>query len=142
MGLGPRTGDAETVTRCELIRVDRRDVLAAVRDEPDFSLRLFALASARLRETSEQVEAISFASAEARLAKALLKVAEVQHSDAFAHEVRVTQKALGWVAGLSRESTNKILGNWETAGYVRRGHGACLVRNWLMLEKLARDGDE
>jgi CRP-like cAMP-binding protein len=49
----------------------------------------------------------------------------------------MTQKALGWMVGLSRESTNKFLGQWEAVGYVELGKGTCVILQREALQRLA-----
>ena len=71
-----------------------------------------------------------------RLAKALLRLAEIQAAGDEA-PVSITQKALGWIIGLSRESTNKLLRQWEAAGYVTLGKGSCVIRQRHVLQRIA-----
>jgi CRP-like cAMP-binding protein len=138
---GPRTADAVTATKCQLLILDRRDFVGVLHDHPSFAVRLLALVSTRLRQTSEQVEDMTFASPETRLAKALLRLADVQGvGESEQPLVSITQKALGWTVGLSRESTNKCLRDWEEAGYVALGKGACVIRQREALHRLATAG--
>ena len=138
---GPRTADAVAATKCQLLTLDRRDFLGVVQDHPDFAIRLLTLMSVRLRQTSEQVEDMTFADPQTRLAKALLRLAEVQGvAAAMQPRVTITQKDLGWTVGLSRESTNKWLREWEEAGYVELGKGSCLIRQRGFLEDLVSAG--
>jgi CRP/FNR family cyclic AMP-dependent transcriptional regulator len=134
---GARTADAVTATKCQLLTLDRRDFVGVLRDHPDFAVRLLALVSARLRRTSEQLEDMTFADPETRLAKALLRLAEIQGAGEGA-PVLITQKALGWMVGLSRESTNKCLRKWETAGYVMVGKGTCVIRQREILQRMTK----
>ena len=133
---GARTADAVTATKCQLLTLDRRDFVGVLHDHPAFAVRLLALVSARLRRTSEQLEDMTFADPKTRLAKALLRLAEIQAAGDEA-PVSITQKALGWMVGLSRESTNKCLRQWEAAGYVTLGKGTCVIRQRHVLERMA-----
>jgi CRP/FNR family cyclic AMP-dependent transcriptional regulator len=135
---GPRTADAVTASKCQLLILDRRDFVGVLHDHPSFAVRLLGLICTRLRQTSEQVEDMTFASPETRLAKALLRLADVQGvGTAEEPLVSITQKALGWTIGLSRESTNKCLREWEEAGYVGLGKGTCLIRDRVALNRFA-----
>ena len=75
---GQRTADASAAANCHLLFLDRRDFLAALADEPGFGIKLLAFLCRRLRQTSEQVEDLTFADPSIRLAKALLQLAERQ----------------------------------------------------------------
>jgi CRP/FNR family transcriptional regulator, cyclic AMP receptor protein len=131
----PRTADAVAVTRCELLFLDRRDFLRVLQAQPLLAIKLLAVVSRRLRRTSEQVEDISFATPPTRLAKALLRLAEIQGTiNDPAPRIVVTQKELGQTIGLSRESTNKYLRDWEKVGYIRLEKGACTIRNRQFLQ--------
>ena len=46
---GPRIADAITVTRCELLMLDRRDFMGVLNEHSGFAVRLLALVSAKLR---------------------------------------------------------------------------------------------
>jgi CRP/FNR family transcriptional regulator, cyclic AMP receptor protein len=137
---GPRTADATAMTRCQLLKLDRRDFASVLQDEPTLAIRLLALVARRLRQTSEQVEDITFADPPKRLAKALLRLADMQGAPEGHHvRIAITQKELGRTVGLSRESTNKWLRDWEDAGYVTLEKGACIIRDRGFLEELLSD---
>ena len=135
---GQRTADASAAANCHLLFLDRRDFLAALADEPGFGIKLLAFLCQRLRQTSEQVEDLTFADPSIRLAKALLQLAERQRT-ANAAEIRVntTQKELGVAIGLSRESTNKYLREWERGGHIALQKGACVILHKDFLIRLA-----
>jgi CRP-like cAMP-binding protein len=138
---GPRTADAVAATKCQLLTLDRRDFLGVLQDYPTFAIRLLALVSVRVRQTSEQVEDMTFADPQTRLAKALLRLADVQGvAGSDQPRVTITQKDLGWTVGLSRESTNKWLREWEQAGYVELGKGTCVIRHRGFLQDLVVAG--
>ncbi|HJQ58901.1 MAG TPA: Crp/Fnr family transcriptional regulator [Vineibacter sp.] len=124
----PRTADAWAVTACNLLVLDRRDFLPMLAEEPAMAVRLLETISRRLRRTDELVESLSFEAPELRLAKALFRLAEAQGVAAAAQpRVAITQRELGQIVRLSRESTNKHLREWELAGLIRLEKGACVL---------------
>ena len=124
----PRTADAMAITRCHLIVLDRRDLLPLLEQEPAIGIRLLEVVSRRLRRTSEQVEDLSFEGVPLRLAKALLRLAELQGTARMPRpRILITQKALGQTVGLSRESINKHLQAWRQAGLIEVAKGACIL---------------
>ena len=138
---GPRTADATAVTKSQLLSLDRRDFVPLLEDEPPLAIRLLTLVSHRLRQTSEQVEDMTFADPQKRLAKALLRLAEVQGGPpSETPRIAITQKELGRTIGLSRESTNKWLRDWEVAGHISLEKGACTIRDRGFLTALADGG--
>ncbi len=124
----PRTADASALTDCYILVLDRRSFLPLLRYDPSISIRLLEELSARLRRTTEQAEGLSFESAAVRLAKALFRLADVHRvGDTARPRIPITQRELGQTVGLSRESTNKQLREWEAAGLIALEKGACTI---------------
>jgi CRP-like cAMP-binding protein len=141
---GARTADAMALNGCEVLLLDRRDVLPILIEEPSIAIKLLEVVSRRLRRTSEQVEDLSFGDLSVRLAKALLRLAELQGTlGAPQPRVAITQKELGQTVGLSRERTNWYLGAWQKAGYISLEKGGCVIKDRARLAELAAgDHDE
>ncbi|HJU20334.1 MAG TPA: Crp/Fnr family transcriptional regulator [Stellaceae bacterium] len=134
-----RTASAAAMTDCELLVLDRRDVLPLFERHPEICMILMRILCQRLRRTSEQVEDVLFRSLEARLAKALLQLA----GDAEAGEPRgatgglhLSQRELATMAGGSRESVNKLLQAWHKAGLIALARGAIVIRDAAALRRL------
>jgi CRP/FNR family cyclic AMP-dependent transcriptional regulator len=134
-----RTAGAAAMTDCELLVLDRRDVLPLFERHPEICLMLMQILCRRLRRTSEQVEDVLFRSLASRLAKALLQVAgEAGRSQpgGAAAGLRLSQSELATLAGGSRESINKQLQVWHRAGLIALSRGAIVIRNTAALERL------
>src|ERR1700719_4329868 len=122
----PRTADATAMTDCELMVIERRDFLDLVRSQPEIALKLMEVLCARLRHTSEQVEDVLFLDLPGRLAKILLQLTEKAKASQ-ARRVAITQREIGQMIGMSRESTNKQLRDWEDRNWVRLERGGVVV---------------
>src|ERR1700687_1941874 len=122
----PRTADATAMADCELRRIERRDFLDLVRSQPEIALKLMEVLCARLRHTSEQVEDVLFLDLPGRLAKILLQLTETAKLSQ-ARRVAITQREIGQMIGMSRESTNKQLRDWEDRNWVRLERGGVVV---------------
>jgi CRP/FNR family cyclic AMP-dependent transcriptional regulator len=124
----PRTADATALEPSDLLVLDRRDFVQLLLEEPSIAVRLLETVSRRLRRTSEQVESLSFEPAAARLAATLFELARRQGTAAATRPlIVITQKELGQLIGLSRESTNKHLRDWAEAGWISLERGGCRV---------------
>ena len=124
----PRTADATALVPSELLVLDRRDFVPLLLEEPSIAVRLLETVSRRLRRTSEQVESLSFEPAAARLAAILFELARRQGTAAATRPlIAITQKELGQLIGLSRESTNKHLREWAEAGWISLERGGCCL---------------
>jgi CRP/FNR family transcriptional regulator, cyclic AMP receptor protein len=132
----PRTADAVAMTDCELMVIDRRDFIPVLRREPDVALKLIEILCGRLRRTSEQVEDVMYLSLPARLAKTLLELTGGLAASATQRNVRITQRELGNIIGVSRESTNKQLRVWEQRKWVGLARGGIVLMNAGALGKL------
>ena len=115
---GARTADAVAIEDSELMVIERRDFIPLVRDNPEVAMKLIEVVCARLRKTSEQVEDVMFLDLPNRLAKMLLRLG----GPAANGKVRITQRELSQMVGVSRESVNKLLRDWQR-------------RKWLQLER-------
>ena len=134
----PRTADATAMTKCLLLALDRRDFLAVLTHEPALAVKLLAVVSGRLRQTSQQVEDLSLADLSTRLARTLLRLSEIQAiAEGPDSRIRITQRELGRMVGLSRESINRHLRDWEEKGYVALDKGACMIKDWSRLRRFA-----
>ena len=137
----PRTADAIAITDCELFVIERRDFLPLVREEPEIALKLIEILCARLRQTTEQAENLMFLHLPGRLAKALLRLSKGdQH--ACERKVVVTQKDLGNIIGMSRESTNRQLRIWEEHKWVRLERGGIVILSATALARIAESDAE
>jgi CRP/FNR family transcriptional regulator, cyclic AMP receptor protein len=132
----PRTADALAVTDCDLLVIDRRDFVPMVTQAPEIALKLIEILCARLRHTSEQVEDLMFLDLPSRLAKTLLSLA-ANPKAAQDRKISITQREIGQIIGMSRESTNKQLRIWEEKKWVRLNRGAVAVLDPRSLEEIA-----
>jgi len=133
---GPRTANAVALTDCELFIIERRDFLPLLCEEPAIALVLIGILCARLRQATEQVEYVVFHNLPSRLAKALLRLAE-STADVRELKVDVTQQDLGSIIGMSRESTNKQLRDWERKKWVRLERGGVIILSAEALQFIA-----
>jgi CRP/FNR family cyclic AMP-dependent transcriptional regulator len=133
-----RTADAWALRGLTLLVIDRRDFMQVLASEPMLGARLLKVLSDRLRQTSQQVEEISFVDPRYRLAKSILRLAAVQgvlqHPEP---RITMTQKELGQMIGLSRESTNRQLREWAETGLISLEKGGFRIRAVERLEEIA-----
>jgi len=127
-----RTADATAMADCELLVVPRRSLLSLLDRRPDLCIGLMVVLCERLRRTNEQVEDLAFLDLEARIAKAIIRLAEENGeggSPARPVGVKISQRALGELVGGSRESVNKHLQEWKRSGIIALGKGAIVIRD-------------
>jgi len=135
-----RTADAFALTNCELMVIDRRDFVPLVSQNPEIALKLIEILCQRIRRTSEQVEDVSFLDLPGRLAKALLRLSA--DSGAQTRKVSITQREIGQIIGISRESTNKQLREWEENKWVKLERGGVIVLDRRPLMEIVAGADD
>ncbi len=129
-----RTADAIAAEDSQLLVIDRRDLLPLIQSSPDLATNIIGVLCARLRHTSAQVEDIVFLDLPRRLARTLLRLTRGHSGEGATYKIAVTQKEIGQIIGISRESINKQLRQWERLKWVRLERGGIMVldRNALM----------
>jgi CRP/FNR family transcriptional regulator len=113
-------GLAETDLAVEMVPVD--EFQRRVADDEDFRTRLFTAVAARFADLEQLVEDVALSSISARLARALLRLADGEGV------VNATHEALATEIGSAREVVSRQLGVLMRAGLIAgtRGHIALL----------------
>jgi len=137
----PRTADVVAITDCELFVIERRDFLPLVKEEPEIALKMIEILCAKLRRTTEQAENLMFLPLPGRLARTLLRLSDGDERSC-ERKVAVTQKNLGNIIGMSRESTNRQLRIWEEQEWVRLERGGIVILSVTALERIAESDTE
>lgn len=137
----PRTADAFAVSDCELMQIDRRDFVPLVSENPEIALKLIEILCGRIRHTSAQVEDITFLDLPGRLAKTLLWLSS-QSDSPEKRKVSITQREIGQIIGMSRESTNKQLREWEERKWVKLERGGVVVLDPRPLAEIVTSGGD
>ena len=124
---GQRTADAVAIDNCELMVIERRDFIPLIRDNPEVAIRLIKILCARLRKTSEQVEDIVFLGLPNRLAKVLLHLYRPSAAALPSSKIHVTQREISQMIGVSRESANKQLQEWQRKKWLKLERGGLVI---------------
>ena len=127
-----RTADATAMTACEVLVLERRDFIPFLERHLDVCMRLMGVLCERLRRTSQQVEDLLFLDLPAHLAKILLRLAgTVGHPVAggIRIDLKLSQRELGNMVGMTRESINKQLRIWQKRGLLALDRGSLVIKN-------------
>lgn len=138
----PRTADATAMKDCTLVVIDRRDFVPWIRREPEVALKFIEVLCSRIRHTSEQVEDLIFLDLPSRLAKTLLRLTKDAKPSPRGRSIAITQREIGHVIGMSRESTNKQLRQWEGRNWIRIERGRIVVLAPQKLAAIAKSAAE
>ena len=137
-----RSADATAMTDCELLVVNRRDLLPVLENRADLCMIILKILCRRLRLTTQQVEDVMFRHLESRVAKALVHLAEsvgvgLHGVRGPSVEIHVCQRELGSIAGGSRESVNKHLQIWQLQGWIDLSKSSIIIRDVEAIKRLA-----
>ncbi len=121
---GVRSADAVAVTNCDLVILERRDIVPFLLQRPELCLRLISLICGRLRLADERTLDIAFLDLSARLAKVLLERSSASRSA----RLGFSQSEMAHMIGASREKVNRQLKQWEREGLVALRNGWIIVR--------------
>lgn len=137
----PRAADVVALEETELLVLERGRFLPFLTASPEVTARLFAVLCERLRRTSEHLEDALFLEAPSRLARWLLRLAEMfgeeEGADGVRLGIKLSQQQIGNLVGISRESINKHLGDWHRAGHVAVKGGLIAILDREALEEIA-----
>src|SRR6516164_3971672 len=123
----PRSASVFAIRDCELRFVDRNAFDECMAQHPEIYRYLVNVLAARLRETNEVVAAANFLTVEARLARALLDLAQHFRGHSEAEQIvishKMTQNDLAAMAGVARENVSRVLTDWNERKIVVRSSG-------------------
>jgi CRP/FNR family transcriptional regulator, cyclic AMP receptor protein len=135
-----RTADARAMTACSLAILERREVLSFLARHAHVWPKLVEVLCSRLRNTDQHIAELALLELPARLANALLRLANAEQqasSGRAALQIQLSQRELGNICGATRESINKCLRAWQRRGIVQIEESLITVANRTALEELA-----
>lgn len=133
-----RSADAVALTNCDLLVLERRDVLGYLERHPSIAIKLLEVLCERLRRTDQQIGEIAFLGLPTRLAKALIRVS----GGAPQAKLALSQRELGSMIGGTRESVNRCLREWHRRGFIQLDEGWIIIRDAAALEEIGSAGRE
>jgi len=137
-----RSADATALTDCELLVLNRRDLVPVLLNRADICMILLKVLCRKLRLTTEQVEDVIFRNFESRVAKALVALVQLAESVSLrgihspSVELRLSQRELGNIASGSRESVNKQLKIWHRQGLIDLRKGSIMILDLEAIKRL------
>ena len=138
----PRSATITAISDTNLTALKRAALEAYLRQNPNDYVDLIAILVGRLRKTNEELAADTFLTVQARVARAILSLAnqigEPAGSDLFILPATVSQSDIGAMAGVARESVSRTLSEWRLRGIITRALGRKLSVKRSELEKEAK----
>jgi CRP/FNR family transcriptional regulator, cyclic AMP receptor protein len=137
----PRSASVIAVQNSVLRFLSRANFEDFAKKRPEVYKSLVTLLAARLRETDVTIAAETFLPLRGRVACALLELAHEFGKDLGSGRVLIQQKIgqsdLAAMAGIARESVNRILNDWKRRQLVSRHSGYYWIEDKARLQKEA-----
>jgi CRP/FNR family transcriptional regulator, cyclic AMP receptor protein len=125
-----RSAEATALTACELLALERRDVLAFLGRHPSVCLDILQMVCARLRSANERTLDLGFLDVHSRLAKILMARAKTRGAAANGEltlQISDSQGDLAAMIGASREKVNRSLKQMEQQGMLAVRDGRIVI---------------
>jgi len=137
---GPRSATAEATQRTRLVVVTRRDLIDLLRSEQVLVDALLYSIGALVRRANRQTADLAFLTVADRVAGRLLDLAGWQDEETAPERlqpVQVTQTDLAQMVSGTRQTVNKVLGNFESRGLIRVAGQTIVLVHPQQLHRLA-----
>jgi CRP-like cAMP-binding protein len=131
--------DITALSPCRLLMIDAGQFWQAFEHRPEALLAILRLGREQQQRITAQLVGLGGLAAPARLANALLRLAQLPPACADAAEIplRLSQAELAVMTGATREMVNKQLGEWRAAGWVRMCGGTVISIDAAALAEVA-----
>ena len=134
----PRSASVHALTNCELRFLSRGAFDRLAQAHPEIHQYLVRLLAARLRQADNIIASLAFLPVKARVAHALLALAENLGEETDSGGVLIprviNQSDIAAMAGVARENTSRILSEWERKKVVTKSSGSYRIDDKAKLE--------
>lgn len=118
----PYPASAQAVQSSSILRVPGDDFLSFIAARPQVPLKIIQVLSARLRDAQGRLRDVAAERAQQRLARLLLML-----SSKLGPTLPFTREEIGQMAGITTETTIRLLGQLAAAGVVRPRRGSVKI---------------
>ena len=136
----PRGADAIALSECQVLAMEGAVLLDILRINPAALFEMTKILCERLTRANAQLEDSLLAGAEMRLARGLMRLAAqsaTRSGRGLLIDLGLSQKDIGEMTGLTRESTNKHLGAWRDAGLISLSGRTLTLIDCVALKEIA-----
>jgi len=134
----PRSASVHALTNCGLRFISRAAFEHLAQEHPEIQQYLVKLLAARLRQADDIIASLAFLPAKARVAHALLALAENLGEKTDSGEILIpriiNQGDIAAMAGVARENTSRILSEWERKKLVTKSSGSYRIEDKAKLK--------
>lgn len=135
-----RAHDAFAVVQSDLLVLPAKTLHRLVDERPDFLLQFLRMMGLRYKSTLDRMDGSVLDPLPVRLARKLLDAHTLENPNArpgVRVVLDVSQEGLGHMLGVSRQSVNKVLKQWEGLGVLQVSYRSILLLDLKALKRLA-----
>lgn len=114
LGDFPHTENAEAVSDCKIIKIDKSEILSLMESNSNIALDIIELLANNIKDTKEKLVQVAYDSVRGRTAKSLL----VLVADDPLHEIVITRSDLASLTGIAKETLIRTLSDFKEEGYI------------------------
>jgi len=120
----PRMSSAKTLSNSEIVTITKSDIILCFKKEPSLALNFIELLSQKVRMLSNQIDKISFWSAEKRIAQCLLNITSYNNCS-----INYTHEDIGKTVGVSRVTVSRTLNKFSQCEWIDTKYKKILILN-------------
>jgi CRP/FNR family transcriptional regulator, cyclic AMP receptor protein len=129
----PRSATVVAIRDCKLSFISRKAFVSGLREHPEIYSDLVSTLASRLREADKAMAAASFLTVKARVARALLELAEHLGREAESGRVvilhKIRQSDIAAMAGVARENVSRSLTELKRRGLIGQSSGYYFIND-------------
>lgn len=132
---GDRTHDGHAAVDTNIAILPKQTVLQLCDQYPEVYKALVALLCLHCRQAFSAIDEFLLYTPTQQMARRVLHLVDIHAQNV----LPLSQSELGAMVGISRQSANKILKNWEASGIIQRQYGGIKILNISKLEAMFVD---
>jgi CRP/FNR family transcriptional regulator len=136
----PYPASAQATEPSVVLKIPREPIVALTERHPGVIREMALMIGRRLRSAHDSVRSLAADPVEARLAAALLRLAEhdgARGRDGITLPFTLTRQSLGDMTGTTVETTIRVMSRWQKAGLVRDEGGHLILTDPAALREIA-----
>ena len=133
-------GCAQSMEEGTVLKIHRKTMFEVIQRNPEAAVSIINYLSHRLRESQENAKAFALDRAEQRVAALLVNLAErsgIQEGNGIRISVRLTHQDLADMAGLTKETTSRILSRFKKDSLIAGNGKQLLILHLPRLQEMA-----
>jgi CRP/FNR family transcriptional regulator len=132
---------AEALTPVEVCRIEHKDMLAVLEQNPTVSLGIIQRLNQELQQSQALIRDLGLKSAPEKVASFLLSLTPGQQVDSEPVPLPLSRREMAELLGLTVETTSRVITRFRRDGVIQASRGHMRILDYARLQSLAGDPD-